>query len=80
MLTDITSANAKLILTCSGVELQMFSTNQAWNADALQVAFVIRIDDPGASVRVNRESPTISLWYTYGGGVNRLEIASTAIL
>lgn len=42
--------------------------------------FVIRIDDPGASVRVNRESPTISLWYTYGGGVNRLEIASTAIL
>ena len=43
MLTDITSANAKLILTCeelypSGVELQMFSTNQAWNADALQVA------------------------------------------
>ena len=42
--------------------------------------FVIRIDDPGASIRVNRESPTISLWYTYGGGVNRLEIASTAIL
>ena len=42
--------------------------------------FVIRIDDPGASVRVNRASPTISLWYTYGGGVNRLEIASTAIL
>lgn len=42
--------------------------------------YVIRIDDPGASVRVNRESPTISLWYTYGGGVNRLEIASTAIL
>ena len=42
--------------------------------------FVIRIDDPGASVRVNRESPTISLWYTYGGGVNRLEIASTTIL
>lgn len=43
MLTDITSANAKLILTCeelypSGVELQMFSTNQAWSADALQVA------------------------------------------
>ena len=43
MLTDITSANAKLILTCeelypSGVELQMFSTNQSWNADALQVA------------------------------------------
>lgn len=43
MLTDITSANAKLILTCeelypSGVELQMFSTNQSWNADTLQVA------------------------------------------
>lgn len=43
MLTDITSANAKLIFTCdelypSGVEIQMFSTNQSWNADALQTA------------------------------------------
>jgi hypothetical protein len=43
MLTDITSANAKLILTCeelypSGVEVMMFSTNQAVSSDALQTA------------------------------------------
>ena len=43
MLTVITSANAKLILICeelypNGVELQMFSTNQAWSADALQIS------------------------------------------
>ena len=42
--------------------------------------YFIQIDDPGASVRVNRESPTISLYYTYGGSVHRIELASTAIL
>lgn len=42
--------------------------------------FFIQIDDPGASVRVNRESPTISLYYTYGGSVHRIDLASTAIL
>ena len=42
--------------------------------------YVIQIEDPGASARVNRDSPTISLWYTYGGSVHRLEVASTAVL
>lgn len=42
--------------------------------------YYLQIEDAGASVRVNRESPNISLWYTYGGSVNRLEIASTLIL
>ena len=42
--------------------------------------YYIQIDDPGASVRVNRESPTISLYYTYGGSVHRIDLASTAIL
>lgn len=42
--------------------------------------YFIQIDDPGASVRVNRESPTVSLYYTYGGSVHRIDLASTAIL
>lgn len=42
--------------------------------------YYLQVEDAGASVRVNRESPNISLWYTYGGSVNKLEIASTLIL
>lgn len=42
--------------------------------------YFILVDDPGASIRVNRESPTVSLYYMYGGSVHRIELASTAIL
>lgn len=42
--------------------------------------YYIQILDPGASVRARRESPIISLWYTYGGAVQKIEVASTAIL
>lgn len=42
--------------------------------------YVIQIDDPGAHIRTNRESPNISLWYTYGGSVHRIVVASTAIV
>ncbi len=36
--------------------------------------------DPGAAVRAQRGSPVVSLWYTYGGAVQKIEVASTAIL
>jgi hypothetical protein len=42
--------------------------------------YYIQVLDPGASVRARRESPIVSLWYTYGGAVQRIEVASTAIL
>jgi len=42
--------------------------------------FVLQIEDPGAQVRVTRESPNCSLWYTYGGSVHRVVLASTAII
>jgi hypothetical protein len=42
--------------------------------------YVIQIEDPGAQVRVTRDSPTISLWYCYAGSVHRIVVASTAIL
>ena len=42
--------------------------------------YYIQILDPGASVRARRESPIISLWYTYGGAVQKIEVASTAVL
>lgn len=42
--------------------------------------YYIQVLDPGASVRARRGSPIVSLWYTYGGAVQRIEVASTAIL
>lgn len=42
--------------------------------------YALIIDDAGASVRVNRDSPTVNLYYTYGGSVNRVVISSTAVL
>ena len=36
--------------------------------------------DPGAQARVNRESPTLGLWYTYGGSVHRVNLPVTAVL
>ena len=42
--------------------------------------YFLQITDPGAQARVNRETPVISLWYTYGGAVQRITVASTAIL
>lgn len=42
--------------------------------------YVVQINDPAPAVRQKRESPEISLWYTYGGSVHRLDIASTAVV
>lgn len=42
--------------------------------------FYLQILDPGANVRTTRDTPIISLWYTYGGSINRLDIASTLLL
>lgn len=42
--------------------------------------YYIQILDPGPQARVNRESPLISIWYTYGGAVQKLDVVSTAIL
>lgn len=42
--------------------------------------YYIQILDPGAPARVNRETPSISLWYTYGGAVQRITVASTVVL
>lgn len=42
--------------------------------------YFIQILDATAAIRVNRDSPVINLWYTYGGSINRLEVAATAIL
>lgn len=42
--------------------------------------YYIQVLDPGPAVRVTRDSPLVSLWYTYGGSVNKIVLASTAIV
>ncbi len=42
--------------------------------------YVIQVNDPAPAVRQKRESPECSVWYTYGGSVHRLDIASTAVI
>lgn len=42
--------------------------------------YYIQVQDPGATARINRDSPTVNLWYTYGGSINKLVVASTALV
>lgn len=50
-------------------------SNELWT-----LGYAIIVEDAGASVRVGRQSPNISVYYTYGGSVNRIEVASTALV
>lgn len=40
----------------------------------------VQVLDPAPAVRGVRGSPIVNVWYTYGGSIQRLVIASTAIL
>jgi hypothetical protein len=70
-----------------GVTLSESQRSEVMNEAGLDISnelwtqgYYLQILDPGAAVRAKRESPIISLWYTYGGAVQRITVASTAIL
>ena len=42
--------------------------------------YYLTVSDPGAQARVNRDTPVVGLWYTYGGSVHRLDVPVRAIL
>ena len=50
------------------------------SGDLFSKGYFLQILDPGAPVRAQRQSPIINFWYTYGGAVQRIEVASTAVL
>lgn len=71
----------------AGVTLSERQKSEVMNEAGLDISgelwtqgYYIQVLDPGASVRAQRGSPIISLWYTYGGAVQRIEVASTVIL
>ena len=70
-----------------GVTLSEGQRSELMNEAGLDISqelwsegYYIQILDPGAKVRIQRESPIISLWYTYGSAIHKLDVASTAVL
>ena len=41
--------------------------------------YYLKVADPGAQARQNRETPVIGLWYTYGGAIHRLDVPVTLV-
>lgn len=71
----------------AGIVLSEKQKSEVMNEAGLDISqelwtqgYYIQVLDPGAAVRAQRGSPIVSLWYTYGGAVQRIEVASTAIL
>lgn len=70
----------------AGVSLSQSQKAQLFNEIGADVAnqiytdgYYLMVEDPGADARVDRDSPTIGLWFTYGGAVHRLEIPVTQV-
>ncbi|MDA8485848.1 DUF3383 domain-containing protein [Pseudomonas resinovorans] len=50
-------------------------------ASQLEISgYYIQVLDPGPVARAARQSPIINFWYTYGGSIQRLVVASQAIV
>ena len=69
-----------LVLSESQKAQVMHETGKDLSTELNTVGYAILIEDAGASVRVGRQSPNISVYYTYAGSVHRVEVASTAIV
>lgn len=70
-----------------GVELSERQKSELMNEAGLDISgelktqgYYRQVLDPGAAVRAERGSPVVSLWYTYGGAVQKIDVASTAVL
>lgn len=70
-----------------GVVLSERQKSEVMNEAGLDISrelwtqgYYIQVLDPGAPTRAQRGSPIVSLWYTYGGAVQKILVASTAIL
>ena len=70
-----------------GVELSEAQKAQLFSEIGQNVAdqiftdgYYLQVEDPGAQARVNRESPTMGVWYTYDGAVHKFNVPVTAVL
>lgn len=64
-------------------EAQKVQINQEVGKDVAgdieYTGYYLEVKDPGADARVNRDSPIINFYYTYGGAINRLDIPATML-
>lgn len=64
-------------------DLQAAEVNQAAGRDVRSIietqGFYLQVLDPGAQVRSNRGTPVINFWYTDGGAVHKISVASIDI-
>lgn len=58
----------------------MNETGKDLSTELFTKGYAILVEDAGASVRVGRQSPNISVYYTYGGSVHKVDVASTVIV
>lgn len=42
--------------------------------------YYIQVKDPTPQIRAQRGTPVVNVWYTYGGSIHKLEMASTVII
>lgn len=42
--------------------------------------YYIQVKEPSAAIRATRESPDVYLYYTYGGSINKITVASTMLV
>lgn len=86
MMAPVNEARNNAVIE-AGVALSDKQKSEVMNEAGLDISselstqgYYIQVLDPGASVRARRGTPVVSLWYTYGGAIQRIEVASTAIL
>lgn len=70
-----------------GVTLNERQRSEVMNEAGLDISdelwttgFYVQVLDPGPEIRAQRGSPIVNLFYCYGGSIQRIEVASTAIL
>jgi hypothetical protein len=70
-----------------GISLSETQKSELLNEAGLDISpeitnygYYLKVADPGAVARNNRESPLISLWYAYAGSIQKLDVASTVVL
>lgn len=68
---NMSSQQRALINMAAGVDIDRTIEQEGW---------YLQIKDPGAQVRGNRGTPVINFWYTDGGSVHKIELASIDIL
>ena len=71
----------------TGVTLSESQKAQVMNEAGLDIStelwingYYIQVEDAGAQVRVTRDSPNVSCWYTYAGSIHRVNVAASALV